>query len=327
MLGYYCAYYRYYYPHEFITAFLNNAQNDDDVSEGTKLALAYGIKVTPPKFNVSGPEYTCDRERNIIAKGLASIKHMGSKAPKLLASLYGKYDNFTDLLYKISETGALDSRQLKILMSIDFFSDFGNEKELDNINFVFSDLLKNGTAKQLKKERIVGSPLEECVKRHAVGTTKDGKESASWRLLDTRAIMYEYEKVVKGQNLVDFGIVTKSRNYEEAMGYAGYVTGRDEDRPFLYVKEVFPLKRKKDGKVFGRSVIARSLGSGIETRFTVYNIDYNSDPIEAKDVIKCTGWYREGIYYVLSQYKHVRTDWDYFLYGGKNNAKGNQGAG
>lgn len=31
MIGYTCAYMRYYYPHEFIAAYLNNANNEDDI--------------------------------------------------------------------------------------------------------------------------------------------------------------------------------------------------------------------------------------------------------------------------------------------------------
>lgn len=31
LLGYLCAYYRYYHPLEFITSFLNNAANEDDI--------------------------------------------------------------------------------------------------------------------------------------------------------------------------------------------------------------------------------------------------------------------------------------------------------
>ena len=36
------------YPMEFITAFLNNAQNDDDISNGTELMKVYGVKSPIP---------------------------------------------------------------------------------------------------------------------------------------------------------------------------------------------------------------------------------------------------------------------------------------
>ena len=52
LLGYLCAYYRYYYPVQFITAFLNNAANDDDIASGTMLAKIYDIRIYSPRFGV-----------------------------------------------------------------------------------------------------------------------------------------------------------------------------------------------------------------------------------------------------------------------------------
>ena len=53
------------------------------------------------------------------------------------------------------------------------------------------------------------------------------------------------------------------------MGYMGYISGKDEDRRKLYVLDLYPLKRKKDGKQFGYSIITKSIGSGKESRFTI----------------------------------------------------------
>ena len=76
LLGYLCAYYRYYHPIEFITSFLNNAANEDDIRNGTAYANRIGIKVTMPKWGLSKSEYFFDKDKNIIAKGLTSIKYM-----------------------------------------------------------------------------------------------------------------------------------------------------------------------------------------------------------------------------------------------------------
>ena len=79
-----CAYYRHYYPIEFITAFLNDAANEDDIENGTKYAEKVGIKITMPKWGISKSEYAYDKESNTIAKGLSSIKYMGSAVAKEL---------------------------------------------------------------------------------------------------------------------------------------------------------------------------------------------------------------------------------------------------
>ena len=45
MIGYMCAYLRYHYSMEFITAYLNNANNEDDIKLGTELAKQLGITI------------------------------------------------------------------------------------------------------------------------------------------------------------------------------------------------------------------------------------------------------------------------------------------
>ena len=77
MIGYLCAYLRYYYPLEFITAYLNNAQNQDDINDGTELARLKNIKIKPIKFGYSRLNYYPDKETNShIYKGLSSIKRI-----------------------------------------------------------------------------------------------------------------------------------------------------------------------------------------------------------------------------------------------------------
>ena len=312
LLGYLCAYYRYYYPIEFATAFLNDAANDDDVKNGTLLAKQYGIHVVPPRFGISRSEYAFDKDRKTIAKGLASIKYMGAKVADALHRIADekKYTCFTDLLTDISNIVGLDTRQLAILIHIDFFSDFGNQRELENIVY-FWEFFKRGNAKQIRKDRISGSYIEEIVKRHSTDVKKDGTPATSYTLTDVHAILRECEAKVLCLGLQDLGIITKIRNFNEAMGYNGYMSGKDEDRATLFVRDVFPVKRRSDGKQFGYNVLTQSIGSGIESKFTVFNRDFNPDPIEKNDVIRCLSYHRDGKgYFTMERYRHIRIDDD-----------------
>lgn len=45
MIGYMCAFCRYYYPEEFIAAYLNCANNTDDILMGTELAKIKNIEI------------------------------------------------------------------------------------------------------------------------------------------------------------------------------------------------------------------------------------------------------------------------------------------
>ena len=144
MLGYLCAYYRYYHPIEFITSFLNNAANEDDIRNGTAYANKVGIKITMPKWGLSKSEYFFDKEKNIIAKGLTSIKFMSSGIAEELYQLAHEhtYTKFVDVLADLDSKTSINTRQLDILIKLDFFSDFGNQRELIRIVEMFYDIFK-----------------------------------------------------------------------------------------------------------------------------------------------------------------------------------------
>ncbi|MBR1526305.1 MAG: hypothetical protein IJ640_06560, partial [Prevotella sp.] len=307
LLGYLCAYYRYYHPIEFITAFLNNAANEDDIRNGTAYASRVGIKITMPKFGLSKSDYFFDKEKNIIAKGLTSIKYMSSGIAEELYELAHskKYDRFMDVLFDIDRNSTLNTRQLDILIKLDFFSDFGNQRELLRITEMFYETFKKGEAKKINKDKVDGTPLEQIVAKYSIGVTKSGQFAKSYTLLDVNSILYEVEAAIKAVHMDDLSDLIKVRNFVDVMGYVGYVSGREEDRRKLYIIDTFPVVRKKDGKQFGYSVITKSIGSGVESRFTVFNKTYEQEPIHKGDIIYCTSFKRDGAYFTLTGYNKL----------------------
>lgn len=307
LIGYICGYLRYYHPIEFITAALNIFKdNAEKTASIVKYAKKAGIKITSPKFGYSKSDYFFMKEENVIAKGLSSVKYMSASIADELYELSKKntYTHFIDLLSDINSYTAVNSRQIDILIKIDYFSKFGNQRELLRICDIF-ELFKKGTAKQIKKESIKDSPIDTIVKKYSNDKTKSGAESKSYILLDIPAIMRECEQMIKETGMPDLSDLLKVRNFADIMGYTGYVSGKEEDRRKLYIKEVYPLKRKKDGVQFGYSVITQSIGSGVESRFTVFNRVFNNDPIQKDDVILCTGYERDGAYFTMTGYTHI----------------------
>lgn len=307
-IGYICGYLRYYYPLEFLTAALNIfGDNMDKTADITSYATRVGIKVTLPKWGLSRGEYFFDRDKRIIAKGLTSIKYMSAGLADELYNLAKKknYTSFMELLADLDKETSINSRQLDILVKLDFFSDFGNQRELLRMVDLFSTTFKKGEAKQVKKSEIDGTPLEAIVKKHAIGVTKSGGSAKSYTLLDVGSILKEAEEVIKSFGLEDLSDILKVRNFYDVMGYIGYVSGKDEDRRKLYVTEVKPLHRKKDGKLFGYSVFTKSIGSGKESRFTVFCRVFDKDPIKEGDIIYCTGFERDGQYFRLTSFSKV----------------------
>ena len=94
----------------------------------------------------------------------------------------------------------------------------------------------------------------------------------------------------------------KADYQKEVLGFVSLLTGEQKDRPVLYIKAIYPAKRKADGKVFGHNITAQSIGSGITTRYTIFNRVFDKDPLEAGDVINCLGWERSGAYFNMTNY-------------------------
>ena len=306
--GYICGYLRYYYPFEFLTAALNIfSDNAEKTAEITKYAKKVNINVTMPKWGISKSTYAYDKEVGVITKNLTSIKYMSSAIADELYTLAHskKYKYFIDVLIDIDSSTSLNSRQLDILIKLDFFSEFGNQRELLRIVDMFYGMFNKGQAKKLNKDKVDGTPLEPIVNKYAVGVTKSGGIAKSYTLLDVVSIMKEAEDAIKAIHMEDLSDLLKVRNFVDVMGYVGYVSGKDEDRRKLYVMEVYPLFRRKDNKQFGYSVVTKSIGSGKDGRFTVVNSVFNADPIQKGDIIYCKSFEREGQYFRLTGYSKL----------------------
>lgn len=215
------------------------------------------------------------------------------------------FRNVKDVLRDLDEKTSINSRQLDILIKLDFFSDFGNQRELLRITSLFSEMFKKGQAKQIRKSDVDGTPLEEIVKRYAVGVTKSGGIAKSYTLLDVASILREAETVIKAAGMDDLSDLIKVRNFYDVMGYIGYVSGNEADRRKLYITDIKPLYRKRDNKQFGYSLFTKSIGSGKESRFTVFNRVFDKEPVKEGDIIYCKGYERDGEYYTLTAYQQV----------------------
>lgn len=307
IIGYLCAYFRYYYTGEFITAYLNiYSDKEEEIRNGAELAKVYGIKMTTPKFGLSRSHYEYNKESNTISRGLESVKFISKRCAETLYELAHSrnYNYFVDLLADISNTD-IDTRQMDILRKLDFFSDFGNQRELEALMYIYNTLLKSGDAKSIRKEKARDAGIEEVFRLHANGLTKAGKESVSWTGFDAQTIARSAEDFVKSQHIADLSLAEKARNYADVAGYVGFVTGVQSDRSTLYVKDVQPVKRKKDGKLFGYAVFYQSIGSGIENRMTVFKGMYDKSPIKPNDVIRCLEYTKDGKWFQLLKYTHV----------------------
>lgn len=155
----YGAYLKVNYPYEYMTVCLNNYADDAERTAKLKNELKYfNIKLSGIKFGESRAKYSYDKDKGIISKGIGSIKFLNEKVSEELYTLSQShvYNNFIDLLIDISEKTSCNSRQLDILIKLDYFSDFGEANELIYIVSKFSELYVNGKGfkKNIKQSKL-----------------------------------------------------------------------------------------------------------------------------------------------------------------------------
>ena len=158
ILGFKGAYLRHYYPLQFLTVQFNI--NQGVIDKTTKIQEFVDkhtdIKVNPIKFGKSKSEYNCDVEGNAIYKGIKSIKFLSEKnADELYQLKDNNYESFVDLLIDVEEKTSVNTKQMNILIKLNFFDTFGKNKKLLNIynEFVEGKNRYNKTHTQKTKEK------------------------------------------------------------------------------------------------------------------------------------------------------------------------------
>lgn len=267
MIGYICGYLRYHYPLEFVTAYLNNANNEEDIYNGTELARSKGIAINPIKFRKSKAEYTPDKETNSIFKGIASIKFLNTQIAEELYQLKDKqYTDFYDLLIDIKQNTSIDSRQLQILTTLNFFSEFGKNKKL--LTFIdFFD--KFHGKKQCKKDKI-----KELKISHEF-MLKFSRET------DKSYMDFQSENFLKHiwSKLKDEAIPVKDQCKAE-FEYLGYIQTK---LPQLTPDYYFILDLNT---TYTPRLKVYQFNDGTEHQYKIYKKSFKQNPLEVGDIIK-----------------------------------------
>ena len=221
MNGYECVWLRTYYPIEFVTAYLNRAQDEKDIVNGTMLAKLNNITIHNIKFGKSSAEYTPDIKNCAIYKGIASIKYCNNNiADELLELSKNHYNNFITLLKDIKEKTSVDARQLKILIGLNFFSEFGKNKYLMDIVNIYN---KFGTCKIINKNN-----LEEFNNQYGLTELMldkyCGKSTAKqYREIDNKGLIKALCEKLENKSL---SISEQIKFEDEMLGYIDYVNSK-----------------------------------------------------------------------------------------------------
>lgn len=207
-IGYICGFLRYYYPLEFLTAAFNIfTDKEDKIVAITEYANKAGIEIKPIKFRYSKADYNMDKATNSIYKGIASIKFMNTDiADKLYEMRNEKFDSFVDLLKVFPG----NSRQLDILIKLNFFSEFGPSGTLLRIATLY-DMLAG--KKIIKKDKLGGIPVD-LIEKYSTQTEKQ------YRLTDPDAFLRDLCAMVPQ---VEMPIQARIAAEQEYLGYISLI--------------------------------------------------------------------------------------------------------
>lgn len=287
MIGYLCGYLRYYYPIEFACAYLNNANNEEDIKSGTELTKQLNIKINPPKFRYSKAKHHPDKETNSIYKGLASIKFMNDKVSEELYSLReNTYSNFLEVLIDLKST-SINSRQLDILIKLDFFNEFGKSQKLLNIADAYNSIYGK---KQFRKDKLPLGLKEDIFKDFSLKETEK-----MFTQIDTIALLNKIIEVIPNKS------IPIEQIFESHLEYVGYIDWKDS----TYDDKVCVVSNIKTNKWNNTFLTLYRINTGTSMTMKVDKNYFFNKPLNKFDIIKVAT--------ISEKFKRIKKDGEWIV--------------
>lgn len=261
MLGYLCAYLRYYYPVEFVSAYLNNADTATRLSSGLQLAKEKGIKMLPHKFGYSGAKYTPDTETRSVYKGIGSIKYLNDKSGDISIAQKGKkFNSFFEAVRLFPDT-----RTKKILITLGFFDMFGKSGKL-----MKALELEEKVKANIKKENCVYNT--EILSKYCKETEK------MFKVLDRDGLLNELFDQIED---VELSVQERIACEEEMTSDITYINPKAKG--IYYVCSI-------DTKYTPRlHLYALESGEYVDVKMSKKDFCFQGEPVvKAKDIMACT---------------------------------------
>lgn len=308
IIAYMTAKQKAYYPAEFFAGLCNSYLGASDfVKENAAeiMADASRHKVRLEPFSFRDDHRRCSVKDGKILYAIPLIRDCNTICADVVYQFKDSTESYFWLLAKRMIESGLEKSKMRILIQLNFFSEYGNAKQLLRI-FDFLELFKFGARRTIRKDKLDSSDfLYEVIKKYSKDHNANGEELKQFTILDVDSILSAIEDHMKQCDVQDFSAKMQAAYQNEYLGFVFLATGKEMDRPKLFVKEVHPVFRKSDNKQFGYSVITQSLGSGKESRFTVFNRVFDKEPIQKNDLILCKHYTRDGPYFQMDSYTHI----------------------
>lgn len=278
VLTYQTAFYKHYYPVEYLCAVMNNRLgNPDDTTKYLKLIKDMGIKLLPPDINESEGLFL--PENGGIRYGLVCIKNVGRNAIDGVVKerkQNGKYASFSDFIRR-APTDAINRRMIESLIKGGAFDCFGHNRSTLMANY------ESILSRELQSKELMGSGqmcfdfmLDDDYKYVEV------KENKRMKLVNEKEVLGRYlsghpldgyEEEFKVFNFDTSKILPIKRD-EEVVDDLEEVEEEQEERPEVYqvnngdriyfgglLSQVTIKTSKKTGKRWGFATIEDMAGS------------------------------------------------------------------
>lgn len=290
IISLYQAYYKRKYPLEYYSVTLDMYQKDLDKTNDLVSELPYfNIKLNSIKFGKSKGMYSPDKENNDIYKGIASIKYLNSQVGDELYELAqnNSYNSFISLLNDINDTST-NSRQMKILIKLDYFRDFGEAKTLYKLYKLYDNWYNRSQFHKNKNQDDILNFIRLGVSLKNIKDNSDETKKLYKKINFVKLLRIVEEEMSQE----DFKMSQKIKYQQEYLGYVNFSGSDDyEDSQAICLD----INTKYSPKIY-----LMSLGNGVKYMAKVKKKKYKNLPISSYDVInvidinKKFGWKKDG---------------------------------
>ena len=255
----YGAYLKAHYPLEYFTVALSLYSDDLDRTANLIAEMPYfNVTLKPIKFRHSRADYNIEKETNSIYKGVQSIKFLNAEVSDKLYEMRDiQFDSFLDFL-KVSP---LNSRQLDILISLNYFEEFGKTQKLLRIVDLYN---KYGGKKQIKKDKC--DIPEEIITKYSTQT------AAMYKFDDVDGMLKELIADIPDK---DIPIRSRLASEVEYLGYASTIIPNNRNLAVIL---------DADFK-YSPKVKCYMLASGNQIIAKISKKSYTNEPFQNGDVL------------------------------------------
>lgn len=253
-LGFACGYLRHYYPLETFTAALNIYKSDADKMKNIKNYINQkGYSVNGIRFGYSKAEFYMDKETNSIYQGIESIKYCNVQiAEELFELAKNNYSSFIELLDDMSKT-SIDERQTRILIGLNYFSDFGNNVYLEE---VYNKYIQLRNAKIISKSKLEKIGISEYyLEKYSKKITPK-----QYRDIDNLSLLKELSIALEKVCSKPMPVVKQIKFEIENLGYTDYSNSEINNTYYIVIDFVIGNNPTTP------RLIIRNLNSGKEIR-------------------------------------------------------------